>query len=338
MNTKNLPLRTTIKAVMIAMLLGVAGMTKVAKAQSTWEQSQNYLFYLVYADYQTCEHLMPERENSIPDAIRRNLLPVNEGSMLAWIWDEETNPGARRSGLIGLAKNEKEGFQVFFREQEKERNLRIVVDTFRNSQNEVLQHKVYLEEFFWPEGIWEENSPNADSLAEALVPYSSNQVKQTSVGHNVVFYVELQSLKSQTPGEYVSTITAYDGDEVIDTRTVTAKVWNFELPENHYSEVVMGLYNRNSGYKSTSSFLTLNGIQVDNNNGNVAPEDMEEAKHILNGYQDCLLEHGVSTYEIPRWLMDDDPKAAELTMADPRRKVFEVPVHWGDLSDSSFNA
>ena len=129
MNTKNLPLRTTIKAVMIAMLLGVAGMTKVAKAQSTWEQSQNYLFYLVYADYQTCEHLMPERENSIPDAIRRNLLPVNEGSMLAWIWDEETNPGARRSGLIGLAKNEKEGFQVFFREQEKERNLRIVVDT-----------------------------------------------------------------------------------------------------------------------------------------------------------------------------------------------------------------
>jgi len=186
------------------------------------------------------------------------LLPVDEGSMLAWIWDEETNPENRRSGLIGLAKNEKEGFQVFFREQEKERNLRIEVGPFLNAQYEELQHSVYYEEFFDITPQPQLDPP--DSLAEALVPYSSNQVKPTSVGHNRVFYVELQSSKNQTPGEYVSTITAYDGNEVIDTRTVTAKVWNFALPENHYSEVVMGLYNRNSNYKSTNTFLTLNGI------------------------------------------------------------------------------
>ena len=232
-------------------------------------------------------------------------------------------------------QNEKEGFQVFFREQEKVRNLRIEVSPFLNTQNEVLQHTVYYEEFFYLTPQPQLNPP--DSLAEALVPYSSNQVKQTSVGHNVVFYVELQSLKNQTPGNYVSTITAYDGNEVIDTRTVIAKVWNFELPESHYSEVVMGLYNRNSGYPSTSSLFTLNGINVDSA-GNVAESDLDEAKRVLNGYQNCLLEHGVSTYEIPRWLMGDDPKAAELTMADPRRKVFTVPVLYGDLnnSDSDF--
>ena len=334
MNTKSKLLKKTAQAVMIVALLYVAGMQSALQAQSAWEQTQNYLFYLVYADYQVCEQLMPERENGKPDAIRRNLLPVDEGSMLAWIWDEENNPGARKTGLIGLAKNETEGFQVFFREQEKVRNLRIEVSPFLNTQNEELQHTVYYEEFFYLTPQPELTPP--DSLAEALVPYFSNQVKPTSVGHNVVFYVELQSLKNQTPGNYVSTITAYDGDAVIDTRTVTAKVWNFALPEGHYSEVVMGLYNRNSGYRSTSSFLTLNGIQVDST-GNVVSEDLEEAKRILDGYQDCLLEHGVSTYEIPRWLMDDDPKAAELTMADPRRKVFEVPVHWGDLNGSSFN-
>ena len=334
MNTKSKLLKTSAKAVMIAVLLYAAGMTKVVQAQSTWEQSQNYLFYLVYADYQVCEELMPEREwPTIPDAIRRNLLPVDESSMLAWIWDEEPNPEARRTGLIGLAKNEKEGFQVFFREQEKERNLRIEVSPFVY-ENDTLKHAVYYEEFFYLTPQPELDPP--DSLAEALVPYHPDQVKRTSVGHNKVFYVELKSTKNQTPGEYTSTVTAYDGDSVIDTRTVIAKVWNFALPENHYSEVVMGLYNRNSGYGSTSSLFTLNGIPVDNN-GNVAGEHLNDAKQILNGYQECLLEHGVSTYELPRWLMEEDPKAAELAMADPRRKVFEVPVHWGDLSGSSFN-
>lgn len=321
---------------MLFLLLCVAGMKNVAQAQSAWEQTQNYLFYLVYADYQTCEYLMPERETpTIPDAIRRNLLPVDESSMLAWIWDEEPNPEARRTGLIGLAKNEKEGFQVFFREQEKERNLKIVVSPFLNSQNEVLQHTVYYEEFFWPEGIWSVgDSLVADSLAEALVPYAG-EVKRTSVGHNKVFYVELKSTKNQTPGEYTSTVTAYDGDSVIDTRTVTANVWNFALPENHYSEVVMGLYNRNSGYPSTSSLFTLNGIPIDSN-GNVANEYVDEAKLILKGYHNCLLEHGVSTYEIPRWLMEENPKEAELTMADPRRKVFTVPVLYGDIEFGDF--
>ncbi len=104
MNTKLILLKTTAKAVMIAALLCVAGMKNATQAQSIWEQAQNYLFYLVYADYQTCEHLMPERENGVPDAIRRNLLPVDESSMLAWIWEDEPYPETRRSGLIGLAK------------------------------------------------------------------------------------------------------------------------------------------------------------------------------------------------------------------------------------------
>ena len=332
MNTKNLPLKNMAKTVMIVMLLGVTGMTKVAKAQSTWEQSQNYLFYLVYADYQFCEQQIPEREGNKIDAIRRNLLPPNEELLWSWIWGDGNGP--RNEGFIGLAKNEKEGFQVFFREQEKERNLKITVSPFLrlDSQNDTLRHSVYWEQFFWSD-IVDDQIP--DSLSEALIPYSGDP-QMISVGHNKVFYVELQSSKDQTPGEYFSTITAYDGDSVLDTRTITAKVWNFVLPESHYSEVVMGLHNRNSGYKSTSSLFTLNGINVDNN-GNVADSDLDEAKQILNGYHDCLLEHGVSTYELPRWLMDDDPKAAELTMADPRRKVFEVPVHWGDLSGSSFN-
>ena len=327
MKTRTFTLKKTVKAMMLAMLLSVAGMTNVTLAQSAWEQTQNYLFYLVYADYQVGEQIMPQREGQKFDAIRRNLLPTKEKQGTEYgLWGDP-DPQFTMSGFIGLAKNETEGFQVFFREQEKERDLRIDVSPFVNADNEVLQHSLFFEEFFY-------GNVAPDSLAEALVPYA-DEIKRTTVGHNKVFYVELKSSKNQTPGEYTSTITAYDGEEVIDTRAITAKVWNFVLPENHYSEVVMGLYNRNSGYSSTSSLFTLNGIPV--SDGNVAPEYLDEAKRILNGYQNCLLEHGVSTYELPRWLMQDDPKAAELAMADPRRKVFEVPVHWFDLNGSSFN-
>ena len=242
----------------------------------------------------------------------------------------------RNNGLLWLAQNENEGFQVFYREQEKERNLRIEVSPFINSQNEVLQHSVYWEDFFYAQGVDVTNSAS-DSLAEALIPYVG-EVIRTTVGHNKAFFINLKSTKNQTPGNYNSTITVYDGNDVLAIRTITAKVWNFALPDHHYSEVVMGLHNRNSGYGPTRSFLALNGINVDAQ-GNVAESDLPAAKQILNGYQECLLEHGVSTYEIPRWLMDDDPKAAELTMADPRRKVFSVPFNRNyDFTGTDFSA
>jgi len=290
-----------------------------------------FLFLAIYEDYQTCEELYPVREGDLIDDVRNMQLPANEDGMtVRWYYQNGAN---RTTGILWLAQNEKEGFQLYYREQEKERNLRIVVEPFVNSQGEELQHSVYWEEFFY--AVPYSNFSAPDSLAEALIPYAG-EIHKTSVGHNKVFYVELESAKNQTPGEYVSTITAYDGDEVLSTRTITAKVWNFALPESHYSEVVMGLYNRNSAYKSTSSLFKLNGINVDAD-GNVAESDLPAAKQILDGYQECLLQHGVSTFEIPRWKMADDPKAAELIMADPRRKVFEVPVHGFDLNGSSFN-
>ena len=259
-----------------------------------------YLFYTLFEDYQACERLVPQREWNGIDDIGCFQLPRNEGGMQAsWYYQ---NDAERTTGFLALA------------------------------QNEVLPHLIYWEDFFY-----EHSAGIPDSLAEALIPYAG-ETQKTTIGHNKVFFVELKSNKDQTPGEYVSTITAYEGNEVLTTRTITAKVWNFALPENHYSDVVMGLYNRNSGYGATSSLFKLNGINVDNQ-GNVAESDLPAAKQILDGYQECLLEHGVCTFEIPRWKMADDSKAAELTMADPRRRVFAVPVNPNtDFNGSVFNS
>lgn len=289
-----------------------------------------YLLYTLFEDYQACERLVPQREGNGIDDLDNLQLPADEARMKKD--DYYQNGVERTTGFLALAQNEKEGFQVFYREQEKERNLRIEVSPFLNSQNEVLPHLIYWEDFFYEHSV---GIP--DSLAEALIPYAG-ETQKTTIGHNKVFFVELKSNKDQTPGEYVSTITAYEGNEVLTTRTITAKVWNFALPENHYSDVVMGLYNRNSGYGATSSLFKLNGINVDDQ-GNVTESDLPAAKQILDGYQECLLEHGVCTFEIPRWKMADDSKAAELTMADSRRRVFAVPVNPGsDFNGSVFNS
>ena len=296
---------------------------------------RSFLFFAIFEDYQACERLLPKREHNTgtfyEDDVEQLQLPSYEGLWNTnWYYNGNVY---RNDGFIFLAKNEKEGFQLFFRELEKERNLRIEVSPFIHQQNhiDVLQHSVYWEEFFY--GMEAYNEIN-DSLAEALIPYAG-ETHKTSVGHNKVLFIELESTKNQTPGYYVSTITAYDGNTALATRTIYAKVWNFALPEDHYSEVIMGLYNRNSSYEGTSSLFKLNGIDVDAQ-GNIAESDLPFAKQILDGYHECLLEHGVSTYEIPRWKMADDPKAAELIMADPRRKVFSVPVYWFDLNGSSF--
>ena len=327
METIDLLLRRAQRVVLLVLLLSVAGVTNVYADDEP--DPDPYLFYTLFNDYQACESKVPLREWNGIDDIRCQQLPKNEASLQAsWYYH---NYEDRTSGFVALAQNEREGFHVFFREQEKERNLRIVISPFVNDQNEVLPYTMYWEDFFFAPGV---GIP--DSLAEALVPYAG-EIQKTEVGHNKVFYVELRSKMDQTPGMYSSTITAYDGDEVIATRAMTVRVWNFALPENHYSETVMGLYNCNSGYQATRTIFSLNGLEVDNY-GNPSEADLERAKQVLNGYQECLLDHGVSTFEIPRWLLNDDRKAAELTMADPRRKVFTVPVNRGHFYNGDFTA
>lgn len=287
------------------------------------EKDGNFIFYLLEADAQIHEREMYQPDHNLNFA---EMQLLEDGTL--WKWNDYTS---RPAGFMAMAQNERTGFQVFFREQEKERNLRIVVSPFINSESETLPHTIYNEEFFYFSGVYNFN----DSLAEALIPYSGAPIK-TTVGHNKVFYVELLSSKIQTPGYYTSNVSVYDGDQLLQTKPVTIKVWNFALPESHYSEVMMGLYNRNSGYNDTRWLFLHNNISVDAS-GSVSEADKPAALELLRSYQEFLLEHGVNTFEIPRWLIDEDPKAAELTMADPRRKNFSVPVHGNDLYGTSFS-
>jgi len=328
MKTNILNFKRVPKTMLLVLLMSVVRVTNM------YAQTDNpYMFYLLYSDYQVCEQKILHQGESAANTIQCQQLPPDEFRITYEYFDR--NGGERRNGYLTMAQNEKEGFQVFFREQEKTRNLRIEVSPFKNSQNEVIQHSLYWEDFFTAINN-AKGAPGApDALSEALIPYTG-EIQTTTIGHNKVFYVELKSTKNQTPGEYTSTIKVFDGDEEFDEKTITIRVWNFALPETHYSEVVMGIYDCNSSYNANRSIFTLNGIAADEG-GNVSEADLPMAKRILDGYQECLLDHGVSPYELPRWIMNDDPKAAELAMADLRRKVFSIPVNHSHYNTNNGN-
>lgn len=200
------------------------------------------------------------------------------------------------------------------------------MDDFVNGTGAVLPVSIYNETYLGANG-----SSAGDKFADALVPYSGEAVT-TVTGNSKMFYIEVHSDEDQPAGVYTTEIRLYAGDELLEKINFTATVWNFALPEGHYGDTVCGLYNSSSGYASTRGFLELSGVRFDER-GEVIQADIPLAESILEGWQEFLLQHGVTTYEIPRFLIDTDPKAAELTMADPRRSVFAVPL----LSLNTYN-
>ena len=218
---------------------------------------------------------------------------------------------------VYLARNEKEACQVYFYEKGDGRDLRLEVTPYVNDAGDVLAHEIFNERFFTITNVWDK------PVAEALVPYGGETV-HVDPETCATFYVELRAAKDQTPGVYNATYTLYDGDDVIRAVDVTATVWNFAIPEAHYSTMIGGLYNSNSGYGTTKGFLQMSGIRFIGNE--IVEEDKAEAERILEGWQEFLLDHGVTCYEMPRFLIDNDAKEAKLTAADPRRKAVAVPL------------
>ena len=266
-------------------------------------------------------------------------LTYNGNSFNAW---RERLPAGADGQQIYLARNEAEGFQIYFTEynntDDSVRDLRVTVDPFVNAAGDALECAVFREIYMAGDGMDREKFPY---VAEALLPYGGEAVT-TTPNDNMMFYVELRAGKDQSPGDYRSAVKLYEGDTVLATRPITATVWHFALPEAHYATTVSGLYNSNSGYAVTSGFLRACGVRFTEEarlkDEDIIPEDRALAEEILEAWQEVLLQHGISTYEIPRYLLDTDEKAAELTMADPRRKVFAVPLLNSDVHNGAFNA
>ena len=284
------------------------------------DDPSTYQIYYTFSDIQAEKGSADLRYGTNTNHISWQQLSTNDASR-----------GVNANGIFYLARNEREGIQIFYygTAEATRKKLSVTVSEFTNDDGVKLAHSVFKERYVTPLGLTFGN--NALRLADPLVPYDGASVDLTA-GENEMFYIEVRSKTDQPAGVYYANVTFADEDGVFRTNKIAAVVWDFALPQQHHASMILGLHNAASGYRTTSGFLRQNGVNFDQN-GNILEEDKEKAYRIIAGWNEYLLDHGISPYEITYNLVDDDPKAAELAMADIRQKSFFVPL----LSINSYN-
>ncbi|MCL2300506.1 MAG: DUF4091 domain-containing protein [Firmicutes bacterium] len=246
------------------------------------------------------------------------LVSSSEQFRLKYI-DNSGTPVARDVPLamdyaLTLAQNEREGFQAAYRELGRERrSIRLEVSDFVHASGaDTLAPEVFREAFFsyeYQEG--DTAKASLDSYADALVPYSGEALAAEKDRY-VPFYIELRSDKDSLPGIYTAAVTIYDADsgEMLSQAQATAEVWSFALPEGRYCQTAFGNHDNGKWYLGANGFTW---------------EDAA-AWPIAKGWYDCLLDHGISGYELPVNVLEN-PRAAQEYLTDPR--VTSALVPWG---------
>ncbi|MDR1798872.1 MAG: DUF4091 domain-containing protein [Bifidobacteriaceae bacterium] len=227
---------------------------------------------------------------------------------------------------IQLARNEREGLQAFVWEKTDgvTHNVRLEVSDFTGPGGAKLTPTVYREAYMLAQGGWfSATDAGMGYFADALIPYDGEYQTLDAV-NSLVWYIELLTAKDSVPGDYTATVTLIEEGSTtpLRTGTISAHVWDFALPEGHYATTAFGNFNEASGYWMTDSILYASGTE-----NPLSAEDPTEAKAIIKAWYDLLLDHGVSGYELPYGLIDDDPRALAEYIYDPRVTSFSIPYN-----------
>lgn len=138
---------------------------------------------------------------------------------------------------------------------------------------------------------------NGHKHTDCIIPYEG-ELLDIKGGISLPFYLDF---KAENAGDYTASFELVDGNgAVVETFTVAIHVWSFALPENKTFQ--------------TAGHTTDYYIQ------RFDPELKGEAYKV---YYDLLLEHGVSSYNLPYNILDT---RADEYMSDPRVTSFVVGI------------
>lgn len=221
-----------------------------------------------------------------------------------------TKLGTDTEMSISLAKNEFEGFQIFFSTAANGKKVSLEVSDFKNADGAALKTTAYKEIYTEVHG---QGDKYCCEYADALIPVSFSKepyggAASLEKGLMQGFYIRTYSGKNAAAGKYTAVMTAKnEKGETILQKDITATVMNFTLPETPSTATAMG--NTSWG----NSFYLLNNVDPDN----------EEAKKQLDiDYYNYLLDNKISPYFIPYDILDE---RADAYMSDPRLTSFEIP-------------
>ena len=229
---------------------------------------------------------------------------------------KETAAGTRSTYTVYLAKNEYEGCQLAVNFPEYYDNFSLTaeiasapgglkdtgsvsVEIYREYFVSVIMASPYVATDVKTEG-------SQKYYPDALAPFNGTMALDAFTTQP--FYILVNAARDAAPGEYVFTLTANDGDNLIDKATLSVHVWDFTLPDASASRNVMGL--------GADCIADKTGLT-----------DYQEITDMYVKYYDFLLEHHVCAYNLPYDILDD---RADAYMDDPRVTAFTVPYRDDD--------
>lgn len=224
------------------------------------------------------------------------------------------NLGSDTEMGISLAKNELEGLQILFAANKKGVGISLEVTDFTNSAGEKLPVTVYREVYT---AVREYGDTFSNKYADALVPVTAADTLSLEKNKAQAFYIETRSSADSAAGEYTAVLTAKDSSgNVILTKSITATVWNFTLPQKPASDTAMGL--------ASAKFWELNGFDASSYgwNGVGGADITDEQSEMYLRYYNYLLDHKISPYTLPYDILDD---RADAFMSDERVTSFCIP-------------
>ncbi len=216
--------------------------------------------------------------------------------------------GEDKSISFSLAKGEREACQLVLRADEVKNNLVWEMTPFKNKNGNVLESQVFKEAYIkvnMPGSVVHyTNKITPQYMPDALMPFEGGQFSLTDVNGNQPFYIQVTSTPDTSPGEYKAVVTIKDSDKLKIEFEITARVWNFTLPETPTCETSFGLW----------------GALIAEKHG--VPADSEKANELYKKYYEYLLSRKISATGIPVDILSEE---AEAYLNDPRMTSFCLP-------------
>ncbi len=222
----------------------------------------------------------------------------------------------KASHTMYLAKNESEYCQIAIQTRLDRSDSRVSLSAFTNENGDALETIFCAEEYIKTTG-----EALFGSYPDALPPLSvGEENKLQMVGlQNYPLFIGVRTTNDTVPGDYTAKLTlecSRDTEnkyERLDL-TVTAHVWDFELPDKPAMDTAMGL----------EKWQIARAHHVDANS--------EAATELYKTYYEFLLRHHVSAYNLPVDILSDE---ADAYMSDPRCTSFCIP-YAGDAAIQAY--
>ncbi len=221
---------------------------------------------------------------------------------------------------IAFAQNEWENFQIVVASTDKDEAVTLEVTDFKNADGGTLPVEIYKENYSeceYPGGTIGRMYP------DALIPLNDGETTKLTKNLSQAFFIEARSTAETAAGEYTATLTLKNSSgEVALNKEIKATVWDFALPEGHYSDTAMGIFGESFFELAAQLPSSLWG-----HNGGGYREISTSQEEVYKKYYDYLLDHGISAYNLPYDILDE---RADAYMSDPRVKSFIIPYYEDD--------